>query len=133
MKTKMKEITQKSDDSELSLGVVVKGMTITVKAGFFRFNGEDLEVTEDIGFKAAVDDRNVWLDALLVKQKETGAVTVLVDELVSDGITFDQPYEFEGGSYEPLLRIYSIPVVAGVTSLENVELQVFRMQKMEAV
>lgn len=123
----MSFIDQKSEDHAIDLAVEAAGMVIIVRAGAFKAGGEDLELAEDVTFTVRNAANNVWIDASIVREKATGEITVLVDEREADGVTFDMPYEFEGGPYEKLYPIFSIGIPSGTSDLAGLDLRVNRV------
>lgn len=111
----------------LDLTVEVSGMDITVKAGAFKAAGGEHELLEDVVFIATNRVENAWLDGYLVKAKDDGEIGLLIDERLSDGVTSDDAYQWEGGPYEQIIRVFEIHVPGGSSSLETLELQVNRV------
>lgn len=124
---KVKEVIQRSDDQAQSIEVIADGMKVVAKAGPFKHGGEDLALAEDVEYDVETSADTLWLDAFLVREVATGAITVLIDERVSDGVTFDDAYDFRGGPYEELFLLYSLAIPPNTTSLDDLTLTRYRM------
>lgn len=124
----VKEVVQRSSDREQAIEVVADGMMVVAKAGAFKVGDEELELPEDFEYDVETSTSAVWLDAFLVREVATGVISLLIDERVSDGVVFDDPYIFEGGPYEELFLLYSLGIKPNTTSLDDLTLILYRMQ-----
>jgi hypothetical protein len=102
-------------------------MQLTVGAGAFRAAGVDHSFPEDIDCDL-VSDLTFATDTIgyIVKNKDTGVASVLVDEVVRDGI--DTPYVFDSGqAYVPLHVLFICKVAIGAVSLDDAPLWVYQI------
>jgi len=111
--------------TQVDLTVEVSGMTVTVKSGSVKVAGKDFVLAKDVTYTASTHAQLSWLRGFIVKERTTGAVTILVDEYVVDGE--DSPFEFlPTCPYDPLYALYSVKVSASTTDLANADLILYR-------
>lgn len=111
----------------LDLTVTTSVLTISVSPGTFKVFGEEHEFVSQIDHTVTVDPTNdTHVLGMIVQHKTTQAVSLLVDEVVFDGV--DETYVFDGDSdYTPLLPLYKIMVPAGATTLDGLTITVDRI------
>jgi hypothetical protein len=99
------------------------GLQLTVDAGSFRVGGVDYELMEAAECDLTPDadyGMDVW--GHLVKNAETGEISVLVDEVLRDGE--DAPYTF-GATYHNLHVLFVCEVEAAMATLDDAKLTLF--------
>lgn len=94
---------------ECALPLRVEATKLVVGAGAFVAGGRAYTLAHDVEHtwdRCAVP-RTVRIT--LVRERQSGDVTVVVDECLHDGV--DQPYQFQGSPYEPLhvLAVGDVP------------------------
>lgn len=86
----------------VDLAVRVSGSKLVVAAGTFTVHGTEYELTEDEEFEVVAEAPKRWLDAWLVKLKDTGEVRVVMDDRRSGEPRFD----WDASNYARLHNIY---------------------------
>jgi len=78
----------------------VEPTRLVVEAGSFVAGGVEYTLAADVQYawEPCASARTVRIT--LVRERQSGAVAVVVDECVHDGV--DRPYRFQGSPYEPL-------------------------------
>lgn len=111
----------------LDLAVTTSGLMIIVPAGTFKVLGEEHQFISQMNHEVTVDPTNeTHVLGMIVQDKATEEVTLLVDEVVLDGV--DETYTFGLSSpYTLLLPLYKVLVPAGATTLEGLTMIVDRI------
>lgn len=101
-----------SKTNNMPLLTDVTGTTVTVHAGTAKKGGVEYILADDATYDPPAAPTH-WTTAFgyLVKHKITNAVSVMVDEVVSDGV--DTEFDFSIGDYEQLFPIFHLTVPAG--------------------
>lgn len=121
MPTTIRTVGGKNGEAALDLAVTVSGMVITVPAGAFINQGHNYVLASDQNYSVGASAQPRYLEGYLVKVVSTGALDVLVDEIVLDGV--DVPYNFGDGTYEVLHRLFDIHVPENTIDLAPLELR----------
>jgi len=118
-------IEQKANSIALDLEVEQSGMVVTVKAGTFIIRGVEYSLESDQEFTASENPGDLFIDAKLCLDDDT--VMMIVDEIEPDG----RSYDWRGSPYEVLWPMFYMNVPANTTSLDDVDVQVYRVTKPE--
>jgi len=111
----------------LDLEVTTSGLVIRVAPGTFKVFGEEHQFISQMEHAVTVDPTNETdVLGMIVQDKETEEVTLLVDEVVLDGV--DETYAFDPTSpFKALLPLYKVRVPAGVNTLDGLTMIVDRI------
>lgn len=98
--------------------VSLQGMNFTIEAGGAKIMGvQHSFLAHSLAIHADADDSS-HVYGWLVRAKSDGAVSVLIDEVVLDGV--DEPYLFGDASlYLPVVLIFSMDLPAATTALDD--------------
>jgi len=126
---KYKEIAE-TPSFRLGLDVSVSGMKVMVGAGEVICGGIEYDLDDDVEVKLKVIDKPRQVFGFLVRERETGDITVLCDERF-EGNSF---YRFtRAAPYALIERLFTIDIPSGSSDLEShdVSFIVFRSKKQE--
>lgn len=118
-------IEQKAKSIALDLEVETLGMVVTVKAGTFVMRGVEYSLEGDQEFTASENPGDLFIDAKLCL--DDGTVVMIVDEIEPDG----RSYDWKGSPYEVLWPMFYMNVPENTTSLDDVDVQVYRVTEPE--
>lgn len=111
----------------IDLGVEQSGMSITLKAGSFKYNGVDYELVEDQVFEATERDDVTYIDARLCRDTTDNSIILIVDEMIDIGGEPGDRYEWHNSPYEVLWPMYVFKVPASTASLDAIEISAYRV------
>lgn len=110
-----------------TLPVECQGMNVIVRAGAFKFGGEEFSLAQDEEITVepdSVHEKNML--GYLVEEIATGNPMLLIDDPLENGI--DRTYKFGRNSpYKCMYRLFFFKVAAGLESLDDVEIMVFHL------
>lgn len=111
----------------LDLGITTEGLVISVAPGTFKVFGDEHQFVSQMDHAVTVDPTNeTHVIGMIVQDKTTDEVTLLVDEVVLDGV--DETYAFDGSSpFKALLSLYKVLVPAEATTLDGLTMTVDRI------
>jgi len=102
--------------------------SLTVKAGSITFLGETKTITNDAVISITPDNTYAKVVyGFIVKNKETGAVDILVDEILQDGV--DHAYTFNDAS--PYACVFTLFVATILAKQTDFTVNAFKMIKDE--
>ena len=116
------------DDDNLALPVEAAGTTLTVKAGQFRYAGQDLRLLEDQVYEVVAPDaaKARSITGYLVIERASNEVKLLVDEVPADGTS---PFDFAAQEdFDFVAQLFHVQVPAGTTDPKALTCVVYRVE-----
>ena len=123
----MEIIVAKSTHHDCCLEVDLVDLVVVVRAGTVRYQEEDYPLGDDSEYTVSPDaEMTTTIQAYLVREKATGSIDVLVDDMVGPN---DVRYVFlPGDPYELLFYLYELSVPPAAASLEEASVKLYRME-----
>jgi hypothetical protein len=112
----------------VALAVTVYGLQIRVTAGSFKVAGKDYSLEEDHTWVVTPSSTDMtFVDGYLVRDKQSGEVTLLVDETCGD----EAIYDWKDSPFEHLWFLFHFGVAKDAIDLETAEKTVVHRPKPE--
>ena len=110
----------------VSLVVTAERAALHVGAGSVVVSGIEYALSSEQTYTLTTRALRTQVIGYLVRNRDSGAVAVLVDEIVTDGA--DVPFDFAGSRWEQLHMLYSFAVPANVDDLTDLAIDVWTIE-----